>query len=185
MLTSSSYILGFQQITVCNELQVLFDEHRDEHLAVYHFSSTNVTSRLITYIMANLQLIISPSFLINVSLSDGSCHFASKFPLPRRICKHFGGKKKRKAERHTCHLQSCPMLGGGMSQKRPSQLITAHWTRVIRHHAVALSSHFRPCVRDCTGHIKTVGRSLKGGGHSCFGGEVKSRPVTLTTDTRY
>lgn len=94
-LTSSTCILGFQQITVCNELQVLFDEPRDEHLAVYHFSSTNVTSLLITYIMANLQLIISPGFLINVSLSDGSCHFASVFPLPSITCKHFGGKKKR------------------------------------------------------------------------------------------
>ena len=103
----------------------------------------------------------------------------------QKILQTFGGKKKRKAGPHTGHFQSRPMLGGGMSQKRPSQLITAHWTRVIRHHAVALSSHFRPCVRDCTGHIKTVGRSLKGGGHSCFGGEVKSRPVTLTTDTRY
>lgn len=76
--------------------RVLSDEHRDEHLAVYHFSSTNVTSLLITYIMANLQLIISPGFLINVSLSDGSCHFASVFPLPSITCKHFGEKKKKK-----------------------------------------------------------------------------------------
>lgn len=114
-LTSSTYILGFQQITACNELQVLFDEHRDEHLAVYHFSSTNVTSPLITYIMANLQLIISPGFLINVSLSDGSCHFASVFPLPSITCKHFGGKKKKKkiAGRHTCHLQSCSHASEG------------------------------------------------------------------------
>lgn len=104
---SSTYILGLQQITACNELRGLFDELRDERLAVYHFSSTNVTSLLITYIMANLQLSISPGFLINVSLSDGSCHFASKFPLPSRICKHFGKKKKNTTfGRHTCHLQS-------------------------------------------------------------------------------
>lgn len=143
-LTSSTYILGFQQITACNELQVLFDEHRDEHLAVYHFSSTNVTSPLITYIMANLQLIISPGFLINVSLSDGSCHFASVFPLPSITCKHFGGEKKKK-DSWTSHMSFAIMFScfrGGMLSKCPSQLITADWTSVISHHIVVLFSQF-------------------------------------------
>lgn len=160
---SSTYILGLQQITACNELRGLFDELRDERLAVYHFSSTNVTSLLITYIMANLQLSISPGFLINVSLSDGSCHFASKFPLPSRICKHFG-KKKKKHHFRASHVSSAITslcFRGGVLNKCPSQRITASWTRVISHHIVALFSHFRLWIRDCAEQIKKVSRSLK------------------------
>lgn len=142
-LTSSSYILGFQQITVCNELQVLFDEHRDEHLAVYHFSPTNVTSLLITYTMANLQLIISPSFLINVSLGDGSCHFSTVFPLPSIICKHFVGEKKDGWTSHVSFAIMSRCFRGGMSSKCPSHLITANWTSVISHHIAALFSGSR------------------------------------------
>lgn len=77
----------------------------DEHSSVYHFSCTKVTSLLITRIMANLQLIITPSFLINFSLSDLSCHFTSMLLFPNIICDHYA--KERAAGRHTCHLQSC------------------------------------------------------------------------------
>lgn len=79
--------------------------------AVYHHLPSNVTSWLITHIMVNLQLIIIPSFLINFSLSDWSCHFASMLLFLSVICDHYA--KGRTAGRHRCHLQSCTKASEG------------------------------------------------------------------------
>lgn len=85
--------------------------------------------------MVNLQLIISPSFLINFSLSGWSCHFASMLLLLSIICDHYA--KERPAGRHTCHLQSCTKASeGGLLNKCPSQFIRAKWRSLISHHVV-------------------------------------------------
>lgn len=104
----------FLEMTFCNELQALFDQHKDEQSSVYHFSCTSVTSLLITHIMVNLQLIITPSFLINFSLGGWSCHFTSMLLSLSIICDHYA--KERTAGRHTCHLQSCTKALKGACQ---------------------------------------------------------------------
>ena len=115
-----------------------------------------MTSLLITYIMVNLQLIISPSFLINVSLSDGSCHFASTFPLPVESANVLE-KKKKAAHSQTSDMSFAIMFQsfrGVVLNKCPSQLIIANWTCVISHHTVVLFLHFWPWIHDFPGKLR-------------------------------